>query len=460
MCSLVKIAVQPVGYLETGILYCGDNLERLTQLPTGSIDLVYLDPPFFSNRNYEVIWGDEAEMRSFEDRWEGGISHYINWMKERVYELHRVLKPTGSLFFHCDWHAGHYLKVMLDEIFGSENFVNEIVWSYRKWSTGKYAFQRNHDTIFFYSRSGSKDRTFNQLYMERAASTLKRFGNAKITSGHDEDGRRVPSEIGAEESEGVRMNDVWEISRVAPVNQLFPTQKPRPLLERIIEAATNKGDIVLDPFCGCGTAMVAAEMLRRQWIGIDISPTAVSVMKRRLLKETGAQDIELVGMPVNEDELRELKPFEFQNWVMQRLNGTHSARKSGDMGIDGFSFMNHDPIQVKQSDHIGRNVVDNCETALERAGKATGYIIGFSFTKGAIEEVARAKAKGKADIHLVKVASLVGPEDQPDVRSRDLMSLFPSKPKNFLDLPLYDGRDKKARPSPEELLESAAATRS
>jgi hypothetical protein len=179
-------------------------------------------------------------------------------------------------------------------------------------------------------------------------------------------------------------------------------------------------------------------------------------MKRRLLKETGAQDIELVGMPVNEDELRALKPFEFQNWVMQRLNGTHSARKTGDMGIDGFSFMSHDPIQVKQSDRIGRNVVDNFETALERAGKTIGYIIGFSFTKGAIEEVARAKAKGKADIHLVKVASLVGPEDQPDVRSRDLMSLFPSKPKSFLDLPLYDGRDKKARPSPEELLESAA----
>jgi hypothetical protein len=252
------------------------------------------------------------------------------------------------------------------------------------------------------------------------------------------------------------MNDVWEISRVAPVNQLFPTQKPKPLLERIIEVASNKGDIVLDPFCGCGTAMVAAETLRRQWIGIDISPTAVSVMKRRLLKETGAQNIELVGMPVNEDELRALKPFEFQNWVMQRLNGTHSARKSGDMGIDGFSFMSHDPIQVKQSERIGRNVVDNFETALERAGKTTGYIIGFSFTRGAIEEVARAKAKGKADIHLVKVSSLVGPQDEPDVQNKDLMSLFPSRPQSFLDLPLYDGRDKNARPSPEELLKSAA----
>jgi hypothetical protein len=126
------------------------------------------------------------------------------------------------------------------------------------------------------------------------------------------------------------------------------------------------------------------------------------------------------------------------------------------MGIDGFSFMNHDPIQVKQSEHIGRNVVDNFETALDRVGKTTGYIIGFSFTKGAIEEVARAKAKNGIDIHLVKISSLVGKEDEPDVQSKDLMSLFPTKPKNFLDLPLYDGRNKDARPSPDELLESAS----
>ena len=122
------------------------------------------------------------------------------------------------------------------------------------------------------------------------------------------------------------------------------------------------------------------------------------------------------------------------------------------MGIDGFSFMHHDPIQVKQSEHVGRNVVDNFETALERAGKERGYIIAFSFTRGAIEEVARAKAKGKADIVLVKVASLVGPKDEPDVRSLDFAGLFPNKPKTFLDMPLYEGRSKDARPSAAELV--------
>jgi hypothetical protein len=120
--------VNPVAFLETGVLYCGDNLERLAQYPDECIDLIYLDPPFFSNRNYEVIWGDEAEVRSFEDRWEGGINHYIGWMRERAIEMHRLLKPNGSIYLHCDPNAGHYLKVMMDDVFGMGNFRNEVVW--------------------------------------------------------------------------------------------------------------------------------------------------------------------------------------------------------------------------------------------------------------------------------------------------------------------------------------------
>jgi DNA modification methylase len=121
----------PVSYLETGVIYCDDNLHRLLEFPAECVDLIYLDPPFFSNRQYEVIWGDEAEVRSFEDRWEGGIHVYVNWMRERMIELHRVLKPTGSIYLHCDWHASHYLKVMMDDVFGEANFQNEVVWYYR-----------------------------------------------------------------------------------------------------------------------------------------------------------------------------------------------------------------------------------------------------------------------------------------------------------------------------------------
>src|SRR5438270_6821995 len=117
--------MNPVGYLETGVLYCDDNLERLPEFPDECVDLIYLDPPFFSNRHYEVIWGDEAEVRSFEDRWEGGVQVYVNWMQERMIELHRVLKPTGSLYFHCDPNASHYLKVMMDSFFGYNGFRTE-----------------------------------------------------------------------------------------------------------------------------------------------------------------------------------------------------------------------------------------------------------------------------------------------------------------------------------------------
>lgn len=233
----------------------------------------------------------------------------------------------------------------------------------------------------------------------------------------------------------------------------YPTQKPEALLERIIKASSNPGDLVLDPFCGCGTTIAVAERLGRQWIGIDISPTAVGLMKRRVEK-VGARDVNVIGVPITAEELKELKPFEFQNWVMQRLNGTHSPRKTGDMGIDGFSFMLHDPIQVKQSEHVGRNVIDNFETAIERAHKEKGYVIAFSFTRGAYEEAARAKAAGKADVKLVKVADLLGPGDQPDLKAPELKDMFPEPPKTFLDLPLPEARERKARPSPEELIES------
>jgi hypothetical protein len=139
---------------------------------------------------------------------------------------------------------------------------------------------------------------------------------------------------------------------------------------------------------------------------------------------------------------------------MQRLNGTHSPRKTGDMGIDGFSFMQHDPIQVKQSERVGRNVIDNFETAIERAGKGVGYVVAFSYTKGAYEEAARAKAAKGLDIRLVKIPDLLGPGDQPDLRTPELSKMFPEPPKTFLDMPLPEARDKTARPSPDELVAS------
>src|SRR5918992_3327089 len=213
-------------------LFFGDNLKILQErIPDESFDLIYLDPPFNSNRNYNVLFREgkvdsSAQIHAFEDTWEWTddtvrllnelkkhpnpkiailihslaefIGHnemmaYIVNMTARLMPLHRVLKSTGSLYLHCDPTASHYLKIILDVIFEKENFENEIIWHYRKWPTGKYTFQRNHDVIFFYSKSGSDKRVFNQLYMDRAPSTLKRFGTAKITSGYDKSGKRIPS---------------------------------------------------------------------------------------------------------------------------------------------------------------------------------------------------------------------------------------------------------------------------
>ena len=453
----------PVGYLETGIIYCDDNLQRLSEFPAECVDLVYLDPPFFSNRNYEVIWGDEAEVRSFEDRWEGGIQHYVEWMRERVIELHRILKPSGSIYLHCDWHASHYLKVMMDDVFGYRQFRNDIAWHYSGWNKRlKGKFERRHDSLLFYGKGTVNEQVFNSWAQPwRSEEEYIHVRKQKVYA--DEDGRRyVHSDAGGGKrvrryvsdamAVGSYIDDVWEIDKLnnsAKEALGYPTQKPEELMRRIITASSDKGQIVLDPFCGCGTTLVAAHVLNRQWIGIDISPTAVELEKRRLLK-IGAKDVKLVGMPATEADLRKLKPFEFQNWIIQRVNGTHSPKKSGDMGIDGLSFLQHHPIQVKQSDKIGRNVVDNFETAIQRVGRKKGYIVAFSFGAGAKEEVARARKAG-LEIVLVSVADLIS--EVPDIIT-PRTSLFETEG-DFLP----QARPADARPTIEDLVASEGRQR-
>jgi DNA modification methylase len=342
--------MSPVAYLEPSVLYCDDNLHRLSQFPDECIDLIYLDPPFFSNRQYEVIWGDEAEVRSFEDRWEGGINVYVNWMRERIIEMRRLLRPTGSIYLHCDWHASHYLKVMMDDLFGRENFLNNVVWCYGLGGSSSRYWPRKHDDLLWYSKQR------NNHYFEAD---------------------RIPATSNRMKGQNKKAPDYWDIPTInnqAKERLGYPTQKPEALLERVVRSSSKPNDIVLDPFGGCGTTLVAAQRLGRKWIGIDISPTAVRLMHWRMNK-IGARDIKQVGMPVTADQLRALKPFEFQNWVIQRFHGTHAPRKSGDMGIDGYSFFEHLPIQVKQSERVGRNVVDNFETAVERGGRSSSRVV-------------------------------------------------------------------------------------
>jgi DNA modification methylase len=417
----------PKHQLKTSVIYCGDNLEMLKEIPDESIDLIYIDPPFNSNRNYETFWGDTQEKRAFEDRF-GAAEAYISYMRPRVVEMHRVLKSTGSFYYHCDWHASHYVKVMLDQVFGFNDFENEIIWRYRRWPAKQKAFQRMHDTIFFYTKQNDNSHTFNQLYEALATSTLKVFGGSKqvadFSSGH-----RKPGVLG-EQSPGALMSDVWEISIIAPSSKErlgYPTQKPLPLLERIIEASSNKGDVVLDAFCGCGTALVAAQKLGRKWIGIDISPTACRVMAQRLwdtLKLDEEKDFKLINMLRNEHQLREMPPFEFENWAVVALGGIPNRVKVGDYGIDGKLYPvdrakgkdetslladidTYYPIQVKQKDKAGRPDIDAFETAMRRDRRKRGYFISFDFTEDAMREIRRLDREGELEIIPITVKELL-----------------------------------------------------
>ncbi|MBA3261837.1 MAG: restriction endonuclease [Thermoleophilaceae bacterium] len=510
----------PVRYLETGVLHCGDNEHLLAEFPAACIDLIYLDPPFFSNKNYEVIWGDEAEVRSFEDRWEGGIQHYIGWMKPRLRQMQRILKPEGSIYLHCDPAASHYLKVLMDELFGTRSYRNEIIWKRTTAHSSAKRWAPVHDVLLYYGNGKTPvwnppredyDPAYLDRYYKFDDGDGRLYWRADITGAGTRKGstgqpwRGVdPTAIGRhwmvppdeldqldaegriywppkgkmpqhkryrEDLKGKAVSDIWaEIDRINPVGAErlgYPTQKPEALLERIVRASSNPGDIVLDPFCGCGTTIAVAHQLKREWIGIDISPTAVNLMKRRMTKQGATVKAE--GLPISATDLKSLRPFEFQNWVIQRVIGTHSPRKSGDMGIDGYSFFEQLPIQVKQSESVGRNVVDNFETAVERSGKHMGYIVAFSFTRGAHEEAARAKARGKAAIVLVKVADLVrlgdliesaDDNDQvPDLtrETPDLMRLFSAAQERGPDRALPMARRRDARPANKELIESARA---
>jgi DNA modification methylase len=395
-------------------IYCGDCKNVLRHFPEYSIDLIYLDPPFFSNKTYEIIWNDGYELRSFEDRWKGGIYNYVAWMEERLTECHRVLKENGSIFLHCDWYAGHYLKVMMDKLFGYNRFINEIVWCYETAGKGKKHFARKHDTVFWYSKG--KEYTFNVKDV-----SIPRKRNKHMRMGVDENDREYEEKTDAKTGkvyrwyfdEGRIPFDYWTdiefINREAKERMGYPTQKPEALLDRIIKASSNPTDIILDPFCGCGTAIVVAQKLGRRWVGIDVSPTACKLMRNRMEKLTGKK-VSTINIEKSAEELKLLHPFEFQNWVFDALHGRVNPRRTGDLGIDGWVEMGV-PTQVKQYEHVGRVEVDKLETAIERFyGKTSGtkgVLIGFSFTNDAFEEVARAKSKKDMEINLLTVQDIL-----------------------------------------------------
>ena len=267
--------------LKENSVIVGDCLYWLKEIPSNSIDMCYIDPPFFSNKTHEIIWGNGYERRSYEDRWRGGVKTYIVWMEERTKEIHRVLKPTGSILLHCDHHASHRLRVMLDDVFGEKNFINEIIWCYGSSENGSKKFHCKHDTIHWYGKNETKY-TFNSCDI-----LVKRKSTARYYT--DSNGRKYTKKYGKVyyvKNEKKIPSDWWEsINRLHHISKErigYNTQKPEALLKRIIKACSNKNDIVLDCFGGGGTTASVAAQLNRQFIIGDVSPVAVRVISKRL----------------------------------------------------------------------------------------------------------------------------------------------------------------------------------
>ncbi|MFH1889447.1 MAG: DNA methyltransferase [Nanoarchaeota archaeon] len=387
--------------METDVIYCGDCKEVLNfEIPSESVDFVYLDPPFFTNKNYEIIWKDGAEIRAFNDRWKGGINHYINWMEERLGGCRDVLNETGSLSLHCDYRASHYLRVSLDRLFGRDHFEDEIIWHYTGGGRSNKHLPRKHHHIFRYRKG--KEATFNADEIREPYSETSGYAKGGIVSSAGK--KYMPN------PKGKIMDDVWEIPIINPLSSErvgYPTQKPLALLDRIVRTFSNKGEVVLDPFCGCGTTLEAAAINERRWVGIDVSSIACDVMKQRMERLDSIVNVEIKGLPVSIDDLKSYDAFKFQDYACKRLGGKSSERKSGDMGIDGYVQGSGIPIQVKQSERVGRNIVDNFETAVRRRRKKEGVVVAFSFTKSAYEEVARVENEEGLKIKLVTVKELL-----------------------------------------------------
>ncbi|MDP2984424.1 MAG: DNA methyltransferase [Candidatus Latescibacter sp.] len=418
-------------------LYYGDNLDVLRQhIDSESVDLVYLDPPFKSNQNYNILFKEQdgsraaSQILAFEDTWtwnredesvftdlvtaDGRVADvmqafrtflgpcdmlaYLVMMAPRLIELRRVLKPTGSIYLHCDPTASHYLKLLMDAVLGSDNFLNEIIWSYKRYTAKSNRFQRLHDVILFYGKNNQG--IFNEPREEYGAKSGKADSHYKL--GDDGQWYRWQKRKGQEPykvflSEGRRIGDVWEMPHInasAKERLGYPTQKPEALLERIIKASSNEGNVILDPFCGCGTTIAAAQKLNRNWIGIDITHLAITLIKSRLMDTfSGTVRYNVLGEPVSIPDAAELAasdPYQFQWWALGLVGARPVEQKKGaDKGIDGkIIFQGEETgkfetvILSVKAGHTNVAHVRDLRGVVERENAAMGVLISMDDRSG------------------------------------------------------------------------------
>lgn len=467
-------------------LFYGDNLGVLrNHIRDETVDLIYLDPPFNSNASYNVLFkspnGDQstAQIEAFDDTWHWGdeaeaafqdvrrsghtdvatmleamrsflgtndMMAYLAMMAVRLIELHRVLKPTGSLYLHCDPTASHYLKILLDAVFGAKNYKNEIVWkrsdAHNDGKQGAKQFGRVHDTILFYAKGTSwlfntqyeplPQKTVDSWYRNVEPDTGRRFNKADLTAAKgggdtsfewkgvrpptgrfwaysrqnmermEAEGRIVYSSSGRpymkrylDESRGVSLQSVWtDISMLRGIQATgetverlgYPTQKPVALLERILNASSNPGDVVLDPFCGCGTTVHAAQKLGRQWMGIDVTHLAIGLIEKRLKDAFPGVDYKLHGVPADIAGARQFfadddqTKKEFEKWAVSLIGAQpwRAGKKGADGGIDGilpFGTMEKAIVSVKGGKDRQRNHIDQLKAVVDREKAAIGIFL-------------------------------------------------------------------------------------
>jgi len=427
-------------------LYYGDNLEILRKyIKDESVDLIYLDPPFKSDQSYNILFQERngtksrAQIKAFEDTWRWDLTAEETWteivekssnrrladlmvamkkflgtndmmaylvmMAIRLQELYRVLKSTGSIYLHCDPTASHYLKMVMDAVFGIKNFKNEVVWFKNSGGIGRRTFSRRHEIIFFYAK------TKRHFYDGKAVGDLREQNEGTFGGyfGVDKNGRKYREVRKAGRvykyymDEPKNPDDVWMVPQIPERDKTerlgYPTQKPEALLERIIKASSNEGDVVLDPFCGCGTTLVVTERLKRRWIGIDITHLAVALMEYRL-KDTFGDSVkyEVRGIPTSVKDAEDLAGrdrFQFQSWALSLIKAKPEPSDVADRGIDGRIYFHDDPevkkikeiiIQVK-SGGVNPGIVRDLKGAVEREKAQIGVLITLKEpTRGMTEE--------------------------------------------------------------------------
>lgn len=375
--------------METNKIVHGNCIEKFKEVNANHVDLIYFDPPFFTQKKHSLSNRSNSKTYEFEDRYES-IDEYLSLIENTLIQCKRVLKSTGSVFLHCDKTASHYIRTVLDKVLGSENFQSEIVWAYKRWSNSKKGLLNSHQIIFFYSKT--TDFKFNTLYTNYSATTnldqilqnRERNENGKSAYKKDEKGNILLGK----EKKGVPLSDVWEIPFLNPKAKErtgYPTQKPVLLLNQILNIVTDEGDLVLDPFCGSGTTCVSAKLLKRNFIGIDISKEAVELANSRL-EEMVITESALLNKGVEEY----LEKTERELAILEEINAFPVQRNSG---IDGFmkEHFNGIPVPVKiQSEN------ETLEDAIEKLERAS---IGKDYALKIVIQTKESKTNRLFDFH-------------------------------------------------------------